>query len=310
MTESAATSSAMTQPSLGDRIGRTWLDFWFTPTDPSPLAMARILTGVLGLMLAASYAGDLVTWFGSGGMIPPESIDGWRQRSGRSLIDGISTAAGLQVYFAILLVALIAVTVGLASQIACVVAAVLWAALLNRGAMLAGPADDCLSILLWCLAVGPCGATWSFDRLIRDRRGLPPPSDSPWASTSLGLLRLHAAVIPLGMLLSQLKGDVWWNGSASWWLTAAHGFPFADLQELYRQSEYVMNFVTHGFVVVEILFVVGLWFDASRQTICRMGLVAWPLIGLIAGEPYFGLAMAVFCVPWVSEPPAMSEAKD
>jgi hypothetical protein len=232
-------------------------------------------------------------------MIPPDAVDGWRPRLGLSPLDAITTAAGLQLFLVGLLVAFVAVAIGFASQIACVVAAILWAALLNRGPMLVGPADDCLAVLLWCLAVGPCGAAWSVDQFLRDRRGVPPPVDSPWASTSLGLLRVHAAAITIGMLLAQLKGDVWWNGTAVWWLAVARDAPTIDFTGLYRRSEYIMNAVTHGIVAFEVVFAIGLWFTASRQFVCRLGLVVWPLIGFLAGEPLFGLAMALFGVPWV-----------
>jgi len=154
-------------------------------------------------------------------------------------------------------------------------------------------------VLLWCLAVGPAGGAWSLDRWLRDRRGLPPPPASPWARTSLGLLQLHAAVITLGVLLAQLKGDVWWNGTAAWWLAAGAGGRLIDLTPLYRGSEYLVNLVSHAIVAFEILFAAGLWFTAARRPVCRAGLVAWPLVGLLAGEPLWGLAMAIFCLPWV-----------
>jgi len=302
MSEAAVNPPTDVRGTAADRVIHTWLDYWFAPADPRPLAAVRILTGLLGIALAMSYAGDLVTWFGPSGMIPPEAVDGWRPRVGVSPLDGVTTSAGLQVFFAVLVAALAAITIGFASQIACVVAALLWAALLSRGPMLVGPADDCLAVLLWCLAVGPCGAAWSLDRAIRDRRGLAAALPSPWASTSLGLLRVHATAITLGVLLAQLKGDDWWNGTAAWWLAAAPETPLVDLTGLYRRSEYALNIVTHGIVAFEILFATGLWFDASRQIVCRVGLVAWPVIGLLAGEPLFGFAMATFCVPWTWRP--------
>jgi hypothetical protein len=40
-------------------VGDAWLAFWFTPADPRPLAAVRMLTGLLGLALAGSYAADL-----------------------------------------------------------------------------------------------------------------------------------------------------------------------------------------------------------------------------------------------------------
>ena len=284
------------------RVASTWLDFWFAPADASPLAAVRILTGLLGLVLTWSYGSDLVTWFGPAGMIPPEAVDGWQPRTGFSPLDAVATSGGLQIFLAALVAALVVVTIGFASRIACIAAAILWAAVLNRAPMLAGPADDCLAVLLWCLAIGPCGANWSLDRLLRDRRGLQPPSPSPWASTSLGLLRVHAAAITIGVLLAQLKGDVWWNGTAAWWLAAGHDSALVNLTGAYRRSEYLMNLVTHGMVGAEMVFAAGLWFDASRRSVALVGMFAWPTIGLLAGEPFFGVAMAIFCVPWIWSP--------
>jgi len=295
MTELVPPSAA--SPNLGAAVARTWLSFWFEPADPRRLAPVRIATGLLGLALAGSYAADLETWFGVSGMIPAETVAGWRPGSGGLLLETLTSPPALRLFLAALLVALAAVTLGLATRLACLAAALLWASLLNRGPMLAGPADDCLAVLLWCLAVGPAGAAWSLDRWLRDRRGLPPSAASPWARTSLGLLQLHAAVITLGMLLAQLKGDVWWNGTAAWWLAVGAGGRLVDLTLLYSGSEYLVNLVSHAIVAFEILFAAGLWFTAAQQPISRAGLGAWPLVGLLAGEPLWGLAMAIFCLP-------------
>ncbi len=277
-------------------LGRAWLRFWFEPADPRPLAVVRMLTGLLGLLLAASYAADLERWFGPAGMLSTEAVATWGSRPSASLFAVASTPAFLWTAFAVLLLALVAVMVGLFSQLACLVAAVLWASLLQRGPMLAGPADDCLSVLLWCLTVGPCGADWSIDRLLQERRGLPAPGKSPWARVSLGLLRVHVTVIALAVILAQLKGDVWWDGTAAWWL-ADRPSQLLALTSLFRRSEYLMNLATHAIVGFEIVFAVGLWWALSRRPLARIGLIAWPLVGVLVGEPYWGAAMAIFCVP-------------
>ena len=275
----------------------TWLNFWFRPADARPLAWVRILTGSLGLALAASYAADLERWFGPEGMIPPATVAAWSGGGSRSLFLMATSPAGLWTLFGLLGLALLAVTVGLFTRPACLVAAVLWASLLNRGPMLAGPADDCLAVLLWCLVVGPAGDHWSLDRLLRDRRGQPPPAASPWARLSLGLLQVHATAITVAVVLAQLKGDTWWDGTAAWFLAARPDSQLIDLTGLYRRSEYLTNLVSHAIVVFEIVFAGGLWFTASRRHVARAGLVAWPLVGMLAGEPLWGLAMAIFCVP-------------
>ncbi|MFM8414388.1 MAG: hypothetical protein ACKOCX_06655 [Planctomycetota bacterium] len=281
----------------GSDIGRTWLTFWFTPADARPLALVRIATGLLGLALAGSYAGDLETWFGPAGMLSGASRSASPSGAAPSLFALATSTTALWTLFGSLVAALALLTVGLASRPACIVAAILWASLLARGPVLAGPADDCLAVLLWCLAVGPCGAHWSLDRLIGGRRGLTEPVPSAWASVALGLVRVHATAITVAVLLAQLKGDAWWDGTAAWWLAARSDSQLVDLTGLYRGSEYLMNLVTHAIVAFEAVFAGGLWFTASRRSVARAGLLIWPLIGILAGEPFWGLAMAIFCLP-------------
>jgi len=87
----------------GGDLGRAWLDFWFSPASPRPLAVVRMLTGLLGLLLAGSYAGDLELWFGPGGMLPADGVAEWSPRSGWSLFALATTPALLWMLFAALL---------------------------------------------------------------------------------------------------------------------------------------------------------------------------------------------------------------
>lgn len=296
MTAIVQSQPAQAEGRLTDAVGRTWMRFWFTPADTRPLAAVRILAGLLGLVLAGSYAGDLETWFGPGGMIPLDGPEGWVGTRVPSLFALARSTVILRALFGLLLAALVAVTLGLGGRLACVAAAALWASLLARGPVLAGPADDCLAVLLWCLVVGPASACWSIDALLRGRRGLPTAGHSVWARVALGLVRVHVAAITVAVLLAQLKGDSWWDGTAAWWLAARPGSATHGLTRVYRGSEYLMNLVTHAIVAFEVVFAGGLWFAVTRRLVARAGLVAWPLIGVLAGEPCWGLAMAIFCV--------------
>lgn len=280
-------------------IGGTWLRFWLTPTSSRPLAIVRIATALLGLLLLWSYAGDLQTWFGPGGILPIDTVAAWRSPFGWSLFDLAATPAAVLILFALTAAAFGLLLVGLLAPIAAVAAAVLWASLLNRGPMLAGPADDCLAILLWCIAIGPAAEFVSVDRLLHDRMGMAPPQPSWRARVALGLIKVHAAAITGGAVLSQLKGDAWWNGTAAWWLAAREGFRVVDLTAFFARSEFVTNAVTHAITGFEITFAIGMWFSATQQTVARIGLVAWPLIGILAGEPFWGLAMGVYALAMV-----------
>lgn len=275
-------------------IGGTWMRFWFTPTSSRPLAIVRIATAAIGLLLLWSYAGDLLAWFGPDGVLPADTVADWRGPFGWSLFDFATTPAAVRILFAITAAIFGLLLVGLLTPITAVAAAVLWASLLNRGPILAGPADDCLAILLWCLAIGPAAEYFSLDRLLHDRLGMAAPRPLWRTRLSLGLIQVHATAITLGALLAQLKGDAWWNGTAAWWLTAREGSRAVDLTGLFARSELLTNAVTHAITGFEIAFAMGIWFTATQQTVARIGLVAWPVIGVLAGEPLWGLVMAVY----------------
>ncbi len=288
-------------------IGGTWMRFWFTPTGSQPLAVVRIATALLGVLLLWSYVGDLQAWFGAGGILSADTVVAWRRPPGWwmpfgvSLFDIATTPLSLRILFAITTAVFGLLLVGLLTPITAAAAAVLWASLLNRGPMLAGPADDCLAILLWCLAIGPAGEYFSIDRLLHDRMGMAMPRPSWRARVSLGLIQTHAAAIALGAAVAQLKGDAWWNGTAAWWLVARESSRVVDLTGLLARSEFLTNAMTHAIMFFEIVFAAGIWFAATQRTVARVGLLAWPLIGLVAGEPLWGLVMAVYAAAIVTK---------
>lgn len=285
-----------------ESLGGTWMRFWFAPADSRPLAAVRILTAALGLLLLWSYAGDLQAWFGPRGVLPADTVSQWRSRFGFSLFDGATTAAALTAAFGLTALAFGLLLLGIGTSVVAVASAVLWASLLHRGPMLAGPADDCLALLLWCVAIGQSGRHWSVDRLLADRSSRPEPAASFRSRIALSLLQVHAAAIAAAAVLAQLKGDAWWDGTAAWWLSARGGSALGGMTDLLARSEYLTNLLTHAITLCEAFIAIGIWFAPTQRIAARTALVAWPLIGLAAGEPLWGLAMAIFAVPLAELP--------
>ncbi|MFN9272756.1 MAG: hypothetical protein ACK6DO_07020 [Planctomycetia bacterium] len=278
--------------SIADAIGATWNRYWFTPAEAWQLAIVRILAGCLALALWWSYFNDLEAWFGPAGIISRELLSGWRSPWAVSLFDLVSAPASLRAAWFVGAIVLAMLTAGLATPVVSVLAAILFSSLLHRGPMLDGPADDVVAVMLWCLAIGRSGDALSVDRLLAARAGRPAPSPTVRTRVALGLLQVHAAVIATVAAVAQLKGDVWWDGTAAWWLATRSGSRVVDLTGLLAQSEYLTNLVTHAIPLWELLFAAGIWFVPLRRLLIPAALVAWPLIGIIAGEPAWGLALA------------------
>jgi hypothetical protein len=289
------------QPSDGSNavsLERRWSRFWFAPAEVGPLAMIRIGTAAVALLSWWSYGPDLQAWFGPDGMISPAVLEAWRSPYGVSLFDAATTAASLWALYAAGAAVLACLLVGLGTPLAAVMAAIFFASLLHRGPMLAGSADDCLVVMLWCLAVGRSGDAISLDALLRRRLGREEPGPSVRNRLSLSLLRVHASWIAAAAVLSQIKGDVWWDGTAAWWLIAAREQPPRSLASAMLASEYFTNALTHAALLFEIVFAAGVWVAPLRGPLVAVGLVAWPAIGWLAGEPAWGAAMAVMGLAW------------
>lgn len=272
-----------------------WDRFWFAPAAATRLVPVRVGAALLGLALLWTWAADDGLLVGPGGVVTPEVLAAWRAPTALSLHDLGGAWTVLLVAHA---AALLFLGLGAATAVAAPAAAILHASLLHRGPLLAGPGDDVLAVILWCLVVARSGDERSVDRLLADRAGRA-PSPSWRNRTALGLLRVHASVLAAAAVVAQLKADVWWNGTAAWHLAAREGSRL-DVARILAGSELLTNAVTHAITLFEIAFAAGVWPRRTRRAAALAGLVGWPLVGLLAGEPAWGAAMAILaaaCLP-------------
>jgi hypothetical protein len=287
--------------SFSQQLGTAWNAFWFLPADGRPLAVIRILTAVLGLVLWSSYAADLQRWFGPQGIVSPDVMATWRKASGVSLFDAATTAASLWALYGLGFAAFAALLVGLGTRIAAAAAAVLWVSILHRGPMLISPADDVLTILLWCLVIGRSGDHLSLDAWLRRARGGAEAVPSVSNRLALSLMAVHASGITVAAILAQLKGDIWWDGTAAWWLLSGREQAPVSLMAAMAASDYLTNLLTHAITLFEIAFAAGVWVVGLRRSIVALGIVAWPLIGWLAGDLAWGCGMATLGLAWAPE---------
>ena len=97
MNANVAASSAMETSSVTGSVtlAAVWNRFWFTPADGRPLALLRIGTASLAIVLWWSYAPDVLSWFGPAGILPADAVQQWRSPAGFSLFDAATTSASL-----------------------------------------------------------------------------------------------------------------------------------------------------------------------------------------------------------------------
>jgi hypothetical protein len=272
-----------------------WERFWFTPADPRPLAVIRIIVGLAALAYLASFRGDLVRWFGPHGLLPPEAtaaITAGAPTYRFSVLHLASSPAELRIIHGICLAAAAALTLGLASRAAAAATLVAVLSFVHRAVAIGGLIEPVLAMFLLYLCLAPCGAFCSLDRLVGMTvwlRGSERPGIA--ATISLRLMQIHLAALYAVMGVTKLYGNAWWDGDAVWLLLAqTHSRPL-DLS-LLRNSAYLLAAWTHLIAYTHLAFAPLVWSRLTRPIVLTLATLTWLLLIPVTGQTLFCLFMA------------------
>jgi predicted DCC family thiol-disulfide oxidoreductase YuxK len=314
---------------LGPGLARAWDAFFFRPADPTPLALVRIVVGLLLLWsLGVGGAFDLRAFFGSDGWADPESIrqmiveqGGW----GWSLWLLVPDAWLFPAWLACMLI-LSMFTVGLFSRTTAVLAWIIAVSTARRTPILLFGFDQIVSTwALYLAATFASGQAISVDRFLarlrpalaeacRQRKdgankvaprwsslgdGVPAPSVG--ANLGLRLIQLHLTLIYLSAGLAKFRGDPWWNGQAAWGLISAAEFRLFDLSWMAAYPR-LIEAATHVGLLLELGLPFLLWCKPLRPLGLAIGVVMHASIGLMLGLTTFSLAMIAGCLAFTSGP--------
>ena len=294
----------------GEPFGRAWNRFWFRPSDPSTLALIRILVGLCALAYVYSHTADLVVWFAANGVLPIETV---RQLTGASAADQPTVYRWSYFYLfdapSLLwtahfcgLLAAAALTVGCCTRISSIVSLVVVLSYVHRAPMITGLSEPVLTMLLLYLCFAPCGACYSLDAWRRrDGRDHALRVAEGWAfvTLSIRLMQVHLSAFYLMMGLTKLAGTTWWSGEAVWWLAArteSRLFAWTFLHD----TMLLVNLWTHAIVLFEISFGILIWNRGCRPILLAAAVVMWGSLALLTGMVGFCTLMLIANLCFVS----------
>lgn len=279
---------------LSDAFGRGWNRFWFTPADPLPLGVIRVLTGLVALWWYLTLAPDLQVLFGDGGWLPLDSVrqvEGSLAKYEWSYFDFFHGSRELWPVYVLGGLAIAAFTVGWQTRVSAVLALAAVLSTAHRAPMISTPAEPVLTMMLLYLAVGPCGACLSLDaRRARATAapGLPVPAQvrtpaSIGAGVATRLLQVHLALLYGFMGLSKLFAGSWWSGTAVWYLIVRSESRLVDLTALHNHP-FVVNFWTHAIVLFEFAFAILIWVRLARPLLLVLAVLVLGSVTLLTGQ--------------------------
>ncbi len=279
-------------------FGDGWNRFWFTPSQPLPLAMLRIGAGSVAFWMILTFSFDLLRYFGPSGIVSVSMLERLYPSATStrfSYLDFAPDSGSLQAMHYAGLAILAAFTLGLWTRITSVLSLVVFLAYFHRGPMLTSVGEPVVALLLFYLCFGPCGACLSIDAW---RRRAANPSllvarPAYAATVSTRLIQVHTSLIYFLMFCATLQYNaVWWNGTAVWWLIARPESCLIDLRWLY-QFPYVINIWTASLILFYLAFAVLIWNRAARPLLVAWSIPVWIGTAVLTGLVPFCVAM--FC---------------
>ena len=280
-----------------------WNRFWFSPTDPATLCLIRILTGAMLFYTHLVWGRSLEDFFSPQGWLEPRAVAQFTEGGFTWSHFWLTTSPGVLWGTHIAALTTFALfTVGLYSRATSAAALFFTLSYIHRvpGALFG--LDQINALLVLYLAVGPCGACYSLDSLLRRRRGQRPVRASITANVAVRLIQLHMCVIYLFAGLSKLAGPAWWAGTALW--GAFGNLEYQSLNMLWMANyPRIINAVTLITLAWEISYCFLVWPRLSRPLMIALAVPLHMGIAVCLGMIMFGLAMLIgnlaFVSPWL-----------
>jgi hypothetical protein len=286
---------------LTDAFGRGWTQFWFTPSDPATISAIRLLAGLVVVYLHATLSFDLIAFFGPDGLLPVADIAPLEGDT-FSYLNFLSTPAELWTMHLLGLAVLVLFAAGFWTRATSILAWIVFLSDVNRAPMISGRTDSILAMVMLYLCLAPCGRRYSIDAVLKARKAsvaiIPRSELSTVATIATRLIQVHLALLVAMMGLSQLGGDVWWNGLGMWFLITREQSRLVDFTWLHT-SPLAIDFWTHAVVLFELAFPLLIWIRLARPLLLAIGLLIWTSLALVTGDITFAVMMCIASLAFV-----------
>jgi hypothetical protein len=271
---------------------RTWNRFWFGPISAKPLAVYRIIFGLLVLAHLGFISVDLDYWYTDAGLLQGNEA---RLAAGPmrfSPLQVVQDPFSVRCTVAAVATVAVAFALGWRTRIMSVLLYLGLLSLYNRNISSNCGPDMLMMITSFYLMLSPCGAAVSLDarRAARRRGTAAEPMILPWAQR---LLQLQLCLVYFATAAFKCHGATWLGGTAIHYILFNHEVGQFNLEWL-AGYPVLLSVLALGAVVTEFALAFLLWFRPSRKWVALGGIMLHAGIMPIVNVPLFGEQMVAF----------------
>jgi hypothetical protein len=264
-----------------------WNTFFFTPQSPTPIALFRILYGIMVVATLLLLRPDWLAWYGPHSWVTLDTMRGLEPGPRLNLFVILPQSnAWINALFWVSLASALLLTVGFLTRLNSILVFLFLASIDQRNLEITHGGDTFLRVAGFFLMFAPAGAAFSVDRLIRIWRGkesaqLEPKS--PWAQR---MIQFEMALLYFVSFCWKIQGGAWVKGTALYYvyhLDEIQRFPVP--QWFLRPT--LLKLGTWWALVLEFALGTLIWIKELRYTILALGLIFHLFIEYSLNLPMF-----------------------
>ncbi len=256
------------------QLWQAWDKFWFVDESPIPVALFRIILGLMVLQFCWGISADVVPFFGQHAMVSPETSATWFGPPKFNLF-AYFPSVHISTFYWLLVASATCLAIGLFSRISAFAAYVLLLSFQSQNNLAIYNILELLFLMAFCLTFSRAGAALSVDRLL----GIWLPGKPEFGPAKPGsiigqrMIQLQLILIYWGAFSSKLQGTTWMDGTAIYYAT--HSMMFQQLQfanlHLFDQV-WLCQILSWSTLVLEFMLITLIWVKELRYPLLLVGL--------------------------------------
>ena len=194
---------------------RAWEEFFFAKQSPVPIALFRIIYGILVAITLGLLRTDWLNWYGVRAWVSLQTALKLEPGNRLNLFAIIPQRDDwINGLFWVALGSTILLAIGFLTRVNSILVFLCLTSIQQRNLYITHAGDTFLRLAGFFLIFAPAGAVLSLDHLIRLRRGKESPCIQPRSPWAQRMIQLQLSLLYLVTFLLKIKGAPWLQGTA------------------------------------------------------------------------------------------------
>ncbi len=250
-----------------------WNQFFFAPQSPIPIALFRIVYGLLVIATLTLLRPDWLAWYGPHAWVSLSTMHALEPGTRLNLFAVIpQTDAWINAFFWIFLGSATLLTIGFLTRLNSLLVFLCLASIHQRNVYILHGGDTFLRVAGFFLIFAPAGAALSVDRFIRIWRGKEDASIQPRSPWAQRMIQFELALMYFATFCVKVKGAPWLQGTATYYILHLDEFKRFPIPSWFLHP-LILKLESWTALVLEFSLGVLIWVKELRYIVLTLGLL-------------------------------------